>query len=96
MCASYKNVFEFDIYAKKNGCDKGRQFLAKAKALWKTQENDTTTPVTCVKIVEKNTLDHGENKSTIVLSADTSGTVIAWTLVADQKKTKKKKMDAKS
>ena len=92
MCASHRNVFELEIYAKKNGCaQRTTVFGEEEESDEKTQEQRKhQTPVTCVKIVEKNTLDDGENKSTIVLSADTSGTVIAWTLEQSREDKKRK------
>ena len=92
VCASHRNVFELEIYAKKNGCaQRTTVFGEEEESDEKTQEQRKhQTPVTCVKIVEKNTLDDGENKSTIVLSADTSGTVIAWTLEQSREDKKRK------
>ena len=88
--ASNKNVFELHISSGGVATILGDGVGAGGSD---AKERHHEAPVTCVKIVEKKNVSDNENNTNavIVLSADASGTVIAWEAVAEKEDARKRK-----
>ena len=92
--ASNKNVFELHISSGGVATILGDGVGAGGSD---AKERHHEAPVTCVKIVEKKNVsstgcdDENNTNAVIVLSADASGTVIAWEAVAEKEDARKRK-----